>query len=78
MIFPIHAGISPGKSAPGSFASEYGLLWAPTRLISTWRARARYRRELRRLRAAGPHLLPDIGLEAEQSNREMAKRFWED
>jgi uncharacterized protein YjiS (DUF1127 family) len=42
-----------------------------------WRQRARYRRDLARLRASGPHLIEDIGLRREDADREAAKPFWQ-
>jgi len=41
-----------------------------------WLARWHYRRELRRLLRAGPHMIADIGLALDEAHAEMAKPFW--
>jgi uncharacterized protein YjiS (DUF1127 family) len=46
-------------------------------LAARWRAQDHFRNELRRLQAAGPHLLADIGMTNAESEIEKAKRFWE-
>ncbi|MGE0163955.1 MAG: DUF1127 domain-containing protein [Dongiaceae bacterium] len=38
--------------------------------------RLRYRRDLRRRLAIGPHMIADIGLTPEEAQREAAKPFW--
>jgi uncharacterized protein YjiS (DUF1127 family) len=45
-------------------------------VLRVWRQRARYRRDLARLRSSGPHLIEDIGLSQAEANREAAKPFW--
>jgi uncharacterized protein YjiS (DUF1127 family) len=45
-------------------------------LRNEWRKRRNYRADLRRLLATGPHLIPDIGLKAEEATREASKPFW--
>jgi uncharacterized protein YjiS (DUF1127 family) len=45
--------------------------------LALWRPRARYRRDLARLRASGPHLIEDIGLLLQDADREVAKPFWQ-
>jgi uncharacterized protein YjiS (DUF1127 family) len=45
-------------------------------VLRVWRHRARYRRELVRLRRSGPHLIEDIGLLKDEADREAAKPFW--
>jgi uncharacterized protein YjiS (DUF1127 family) len=46
------------------------------KLILSWRRRAEYRRELRRLLILGPHLVDDVGLLPVLAGREAAKPFW--
>jgi len=45
-------------------------------LSNEWRKRRKYRADLRRLLATGPHLIPDIGLKTEEADREVSKPFW--
>ncbi|MGH6919595.1 MAG: DUF1127 domain-containing protein [Geminicoccaceae bacterium] len=44
--------------------------------LRLWRQRARYRRDLARLRRSGPHLIEDVGLSPKEADREAAKPFW--
>lgn len=46
------------------------------RLVETVRAAAVRRRERRQLAALDPHLLRDIGLDAQTAESECAKPFW--
>jgi len=41
-----------------------------------WQKRRKYRADLRRLLATGPHLIPDVGLKTEEAIREASKPFW--
>lgn len=45
-------------------------------VISQWQKNRRYRRDLRRLYALGPHAVADIGLSTDDVIIEMAKPFW--
>jgi uncharacterized protein YjiS (DUF1127 family) len=49
----------------------------PAEILSVWRARWHFRRELRRLLSVGPHMIADIGLTLEQTREEMARPFWQ-
>jgi uncharacterized protein YjiS (DUF1127 family) len=54
-------------------------LLRPIRLrdaIRVLERRLRYRRDLQRLLALGPHMIADIGLTLEEARREVAKPFW--
>ena len=59
-----------------SASQEKRRQWPP-QILSVWRARWHYRRELRRLLAVGPHMIADIGLTLEQTREEMARPFWQ-
>jgi uncharacterized protein YjiS (DUF1127 family) len=48
----------------------------PTTVLSVWRARRHYRRELRRLLDVGPYMIADIGLTLDQARDEMTQPFW--
>jgi uncharacterized protein YjiS (DUF1127 family) len=48
----------------------------PTTVLSVWRARRHYRRELRRLLDVGPHMIADVGLTLDQARDEMTQPFW--
>jgi len=48
----------------------------PKAVWVVWCKRRHYRRELRRLLRAGPHLIADIGLTLEAARREAGKPFW--
>lgn len=52
------------------------LLLELRRLLQCWRARVAYRRDLARLLAAGPHLVPDLGLDTANVREEIRKAFW--
>ena len=45
-------------------------------ILSLWRERSQRRTALRRLLAAPPHLIPDIGLTPAQAALEADKPFW--
>ncbi len=45
-------------------------------LAGAWRCRRQYRADLRRLLAAAPHMIDDIGLTPAQARWESAKPFW--
>lgn len=45
--------------------------------IATWQERQRFRRNLREMSDANPHLLADIGLSRRQVEAEIAKPFWQ-
>ncbi len=47
-------------------------------LLSVWRSRAEYRKELRRLRAVGTHMIDDLGLDQRDAETEAKKPFWVD
>ncbi|WP_340115295.1 DUF1127 domain-containing protein [Pelagibius sp. 7325] len=65
---------APASPPSGGLRGLAGLkaAWA------TWRKRRAYRRDLKRLLQAGPHLISDIGLAREAAHREVGKAFWED
>src|SRR6476620_5460330 len=42
----------------------------PIKVLSVWRARRHCRRELRRLRDVGPHMIVDVGLTLDQARDE--------
>ena len=44
--------------------------------LQRWRQRARYRRDLARLRRTSPHLIDDIGLSQAAADREATTPFW--
>jgi uncharacterized protein YjiS (DUF1127 family) len=44
--------------------------------LKTWAQRIRYRRDLRRLMVAAPHLVDDIGLTCGQASAEASRPFW--
>jgi len=73
-----------GVEIPFHQAWSKGVEWVANhhaRLISLrneWRKRRKYRADLRRLLATGPHLIPDIGLKTEEAAREASKPFWVD
>lgn len=46
-------------------------------LVSTYRARKRFRVDLERMAHENPHLIADIGLTKWQVEAEVAKRFWQ-
>ncbi|AZO11358.1 MULTISPECIES: DUF1127 domain-containing protein [unclassified Mesorhizobium] len=47
-------------------------------IIASWRARAYFRRDLKRMSETNPHLIDDIGLTREQAEEEIAKLpFWQ-
>jgi uncharacterized protein YjiS (DUF1127 family) len=48
----------------------------PVRVFEVWRARRRYRKELRRLLTVGPHMIADIGLTLDEAQNEMVRPFW--
>ena len=74
------AGVSPRALRWARLASAHsGPTGAPRgafALLSTWRRRLRYRRELKRLLALGAHLVEDVGLMPVHARREAAKPFW--
>lgn len=41
-----------------------------------WQRRRRYRKDLKRLILAGPHMIEDIGLTLEEARREIQKSSW--
>lgn len=45
-------------------------------LLETWRERVSYRKDLRRLLVAAPHMINDIGLTLEQAVAESGRPFW--
>jgi uncharacterized protein YjiS (DUF1127 family) len=44
--------------------------------IGVWRCRLRHREALASLAKMGPHILEDVGLNAEQVEAELRKPFW--
>jgi uncharacterized protein YjiS (DUF1127 family) len=44
--------------------------------IRDYLERHRYRRDLRRLLRAGPHMIDDIGLTRSEAQQEVEKPFW--
>jgi uncharacterized protein YjiS (DUF1127 family) len=70
----------PSRSVPAAPVSCRGALVSSlaeiTAVLGAWRARYRYRRELRRLMSSGRHLIEDIGLLRAHAEREAAKPFW--
>lgn len=60
-----------GPNAPDGGVSGAGLL-------QRWAARTAFRRDLRRLLKASPHLVRDIGLDETLVRREVTLPFWQD
>lgn len=51
---------------------------APLRtMITTYRARRRFRCDLERMAKDNPHLIDDIGLTGQQARAEILKPFWQ-
>lgn len=63
---------TPASRKTGAMART-GLVAVARRLVISWRSRHVTRVALSRL---DPHLLRDIGLQAEEAQTECAKRFW--
>jgi uncharacterized protein YjiS (DUF1127 family) len=64
-------------AGPSQFAVATLHPAAPLKTYRLWRFRHRYRAELRRLLATGPHLVKDLGLALDTAVRESEKSFWE-
>lgn len=71
------APADPRQAAPVSPASgSLRLLRDLKAAWAAWQERRAYRRDLKRLLQAGPHLIADIGLTLEAARREAGKPFW--
>lgn len=52
------------------------LLAGLRRTLAEWDRRRRFRSDLKRLLAVGPHMIADVGLTLDATRREIAKPLW--
>jgi uncharacterized protein YjiS (DUF1127 family) len=78
-VLPAHQKAPGRETLPLAIerASQERTRQRPAEILSAWRARRHFRKELRRLLAAGPHMIADIGLTLEQTREEIARPFWQ-
>ena len=46
-------------------------------VLAEWRARRRYRADLKRLHRVGSYMIEDVGLSVAEAEREIKKSFWQ-
>jgi uncharacterized protein YjiS (DUF1127 family) len=73
-----HQAVRPGTPmGPAEVSRRHYRLATLRSMIATWGERIRFRKELKEMSKANPHMIGDIGLKRWQVEAEIAKRFWQ-